>query len=94
MWIDQAADLEAERVAKRVADGRVDLARDLRDRDAEGDRQVEVDVDAVAEADRRARAARDRAARGGARAGVAGETGHPVGAERRRSGRCPPRPGG
>ena len=43
-------DLLAERLAEGVAHGRIDLARDLRDGHAEGDRQVEVDLDAVVEA--------------------------------------------
>ena len=51
MWIGQPADLATERVADRVADGRIDLAGDLGDRDAVRDGQVEVDVDGFAEVD-------------------------------------------
>jgi len=43
--------LTTEGMEKCVADRRIDLARDLRDRDAERDRQVELDVDRVAKMD-------------------------------------------
>ena len=87
------ADLATERVADRVADGRIDLAGDLRDGHAERDGQVEVDVDRVAEADRDARLGESepleqplvRARR---------EPGHAVRSERRACGRGRSRPGG
>ena len=44
-------DLATERMPERVADCRIDLAGDLRDRDAVRDGQVEVDVDGRAEVD-------------------------------------------
>ena len=47
----QLADLAAEGPSDRVADGRIDLARDLGDRDAVGDREIELDVERGAEVD-------------------------------------------
>ena len=51
-WIDEALDLASERSVDGVADGRIDLASDLGDRHAEGDLEVELDLDAAGEADR------------------------------------------
>ena len=48
---DDAGHLAVQRPPDRVADGRVDLAGDLGDRDAQGDGQVQLDLDAVIEAD-------------------------------------------
>ena len=45
------ADLAPEGVPDRVPDGRIDLARDLRHGNAEGDGEIEVDVERGAEAD-------------------------------------------
>jgi hypothetical protein len=47
-----AADLLAQCPTDGVANGGIHLARDLRHWDAEGDRQVEVDLDPVVEPDR------------------------------------------
>ena len=47
----QAADLAVECRPQRIADGRIDLACDLRDRDSVGDRQIELDVERLTEVD-------------------------------------------
>ena len=80
----QPADLAAERSPDRVADRRIDLAGDLGDRHAVGDRQVEVDGEA-----RRATVERADPGLGEPEpfeeAGdePAGEAGHPIGTQRR-----------
>ena len=47
----EPVDLAPERLADLVADGRVDLPRDLRDRQAVGDREADVELEAPVEAD-------------------------------------------
>ena len=55
MWIVTRPTSRPSACRSAVADRRIDLAGDLRDRDAEGDGQVELDVDRVAEMDGDAR---------------------------------------
>src|SRR5262245_56212857 len=52
---DEMAHLAPDGAVDRIADGRIDLAGDLRDRDAERDVEVEGDVDAARDPDGQAR---------------------------------------
>ncbi len=58
---DDAADLLPQRGVHRVPDRRVDLAGDFRDGDAQGDLEVELDLDAVVDPDHEARLAEPEA---------------------------------
>jgi pyruvate/2-oxoglutarate dehydrogenase complex dihydrolipoamide acyltransferase (E2) component len=78
----QAADLAVERPPQRVADRRIDLAGDLRDRDPVGDRQIELDVERLAEVDGDPRMAEPEPAEQPVER-TGGEAGHPVRPERR-----------
>ena len=93
MWMVRRRTSRPSALPERVADRRIDLAGDLRDRDAVGDGQVELDVERLAEVDGDPRVAEPEPAEQ-ALERPAGEARHPVRPERRRPHDIERRPGG
>ena len=90
LLVDEAADVDGdlvelatERVAQGPADGRLDLAGDLGDRDAVGDGEVEVDRERGSISTRRPGCARPDPLQDAPDGATAGEAVTPYGAERR-----------
>src|SRR3954469_1897570 len=78
----QAPDLAVKRRAQRIPDRRVDLPGDLSDRDTVGDREVELDIEHLAEVDGDPRLADSEPAEQPIER-TAGEAGHAIRPERR-----------